>query len=94
MSVRAVTAGRIALDARALECHAAKVTLGPTPGAIDDLFWPPGSSVDINVRSAKDGFDGATTACASEDARQILDRANAFHRAPPRPREAPFASSR
>jgi hypothetical protein len=64
VSVRAVIAGRIALDARALECHAAKVTLGHTPGASVDLFWLTGSAVDINVRSAKDGFDLAITACA------------------------------
>jgi len=66
---------------RALECHSAKVTLGRVPGASDDPFWLPGSSADIDVRSAKDGFDVAVTGYSSEDARQILDRANAFAKA-------------
>jgi hypothetical protein len=66
---------------RALECHSAKVTLGHLPGAPDDPFWLPGSAVDIDVRSARDGFDVAITGYSSEDARQILDRANAFAKA-------------
>jgi len=63
---------------RALECHSAKNTLGHSPGAADDPFWLPGSSVDIDVRSAKDGFDVAVTGFSPDDARQILARANAF----------------
>jgi hypothetical protein len=65
---------------RALECHSARVMLGEVAGAADDPFWLPGSSVDIDVRSAKDGFDAAITGYSSEDARKIFDRANAFAR--------------
>ena len=63
---------------RALECHGAKEALGHTTAASDDPFWLPGSSVDIDVRSAKDGFDVAVSAYSSSDAHQVLARANAF----------------
>lgn len=63
---------------RALECHSAREALGHTSAPSDDPFWLPGSSVDIDVRSARDGFDVAITAYSSSDARQVLTRANAF----------------
>jgi len=63
---------------RALECHSAREVLGHAAVASADPFWLPGSSVDIDVRSARDGFDVAVAGYSSEDARQILARANAF----------------
>jgi hypothetical protein len=63
---------------RALECHSAKEMLGHEPAPSDDPFWLPGSSVDIDVTSDRDGFNVAITAYSANDARQILTRANAF----------------
>jgi hypothetical protein len=63
---------------RALECHGAKATLGHVRAAENDPFWLPDSTVDIDVRSAKDGFDVAVTGHSSADARQVLARASAF----------------
>jgi len=66
---------------RALECHSAGVTLGHAQQLPVDPFWLPDASVDIDVRPAKDGFDVAVTGYSPEEARQILDRANAFMKA-------------
>jgi hypothetical protein len=66
---------------RVLECHGAKATLGHSQTASDDPFWLPDTTVDIDVRDAKDGFAIAITGFSSDDARQILARANAFARA-------------
>jgi hypothetical protein len=78
---------------RALECHSAKEALGHVPPAPDDPFFLPGSTVDIDVRSARDGFDIAISAFSSDDARQVLARANAFAKskasAAPKGGEAP-----
>jgi hypothetical protein len=63
---------------RALECHSAKEMLGHIPASSDDPFWLPGSTVDIDVRSAKDGFDLAVTGYSTDDATQIFARAEAF----------------
>lgn len=63
---------------RALECHGAREALGHAPAAPNDPFWLPGSFVDIDVRSAKDGFDVAIAGYSSDDAREILVRASAF----------------
>jgi len=63
---------------RALECHSAREALGHAPAPSADPFWLPGSSVDIDVRSARDGFNVAVTGYSPDDARQILARANAF----------------
>jgi hypothetical protein len=63
---------------RALECHSARATLGRLPAAADDPFYLPGSTVDIDVNSARDGFDVDVTAFSSEDVRQLLARASAF----------------
>jgi hypothetical protein len=66
---------------RELECHGARATLGRAAPASDDPFWLPGSSVDIDVRPAKDGFVIGVAGFSPEDARQILSRAQAFARA-------------
>ena len=66
---------------RALECYSAKAVLGHGPTASDDPFWLPGASVDIDVRSNKDGFDIAVAGFSPEDAQKILARANAFGKA-------------
>jgi hypothetical protein len=63
---------------RALECHSAKEVLGHGPTLSDDPFWLPGSSVNIDVTSDRDGFNVAVSAYSANDARRILDRANAF----------------
>jgi len=52
--------------------------LGHAPAPPADPLWMPGSSVDIDVRSARDGFNVAVTGYSPDDARQILARANAF----------------
>ncbi len=65
---------------RALECHGARQTLGRVPPS-DDPFWLPGTVVDIDVRSAKDGYDVAVTGFSPEDAREIQARAETFARA-------------
>jgi hypothetical protein len=62
---------------RALECHSAKAMLGHIQAA-DDPFWLPDASLDIDVRSAKDGFQIAVAAFSPDDARRVLARANAF----------------
>jgi hypothetical protein len=62
---------------RALECHSAKSTLGHARAG-GDPFWLPGAIVDIDVRSARDGFDAAVTGYSSDDAQAILARATAF----------------
>lgn len=62
---------------RALECHGAKAMLGRVQAG-NDPFWLPDATLDVDVRSAKDGFEIAIGAFSPEDARRILDRANAF----------------
>jgi hypothetical protein len=77
---------------RALECHSARATLGHIPTASQDPFWLPGSTVDIDVRANKDGFDIVVSGYSSEDAASVFARAEAFARArnaaPPRNAEA------
>jgi len=70
---------------RALECHSARVVLGRVQASANDPFWLPDSSVDIDVRPAKDSFDVAVSAYSADDARKILDRATAFARTKPAP---------
>jgi len=62
---------------RALECHAAKAMLGHVQ-ASDDPFWLPDASLDVDVRSAKDGFEISVAAFSPDDARRVLARATAF----------------
>jgi hypothetical protein len=66
---------------RELECHGARVALGRATSTPEDPFWLPGSSVDIDVRPAKDGFVVGVAGYSSADARQIFDRAQAFAKA-------------
>jgi hypothetical protein len=63
---------------RALECHGAKATLGSIPATVDDPFFLPNSTVDIDVNPAKDGFEVVITAFSVSDAKEVLNRANAF----------------
>jgi hypothetical protein len=66
---------------RELECHSASLALGLVKATAEDPFWLPGSTVDIDVRPAKDGFLVGIAAYSPTDARQILDRAQAFVKA-------------
>jgi hypothetical protein len=65
---------------RSLECYSAERVLGriPTSGQPDDPFWLPGRIVAIDVRSAGDGYTVMLRGTTPDDAREILDRANAF----------------
>jgi hypothetical protein len=65
---------------RALECHSAKRVLGQIQqgGAAEDPFWLPGSVVDIDVQSAKDGFRVAVAGASPAEGQQILTRAQSF----------------
>jgi hypothetical protein len=63
---------------RALECHGAKLALGHAVALPDDPFWLPGATVDIDVRSAKDGFAVGIAGYSASDAHRILERAEAF----------------
>jgi hypothetical protein len=66
---------------RELECHGARLALGQVKSSPADPFWLPGSTVDIDVRPAKDGFIIAVAGYSTADAHQILDRAQAFAKA-------------
>jgi hypothetical protein len=66
---------------RELECHSASVALGLIKATAEDPFWLPGSTVDIDVRPAKDGFLVGVAGYSPTDARQILERAQAFAKA-------------
>ncbi|HXX68461.1 MAG TPA: hypothetical protein VEK07_14830 [Polyangiaceae bacterium] len=75
---------------RALECHGARVVLGLTkPATPDDPFVLPGSILDIDVRPAKDGFLVGVAGFSAQDARKILDRAQAFGKAKTAPPSSP-----
>jgi hypothetical protein len=65
---------------RALECHSAKLVLGQSQQAAgaEDPFWLPGSVVDIDVQSAKDGFRVAVAGTSPAEGQQILARARSF----------------
>jgi hypothetical protein len=70
---------------RELECHSARVTLGRATPTPDDPFFLPGSTVDIDVRPNKDGLLVGVAGFSTHDARQILERAQAFAKAKPAP---------
>lgn len=70
---------------RELECHSASAVLGQVKATPDDPFWLPDSTVDIDVRPAKDGFLVGVAGYSSADARQILARSQSFVKA----KEAP-----
>jgi hypothetical protein len=63
---------------RELECHSARLTLGRAQPVPDDPFWLSGSALDIDVRPTKDGLVVGVAGYSSADARQILERAQAF----------------
>jgi hypothetical protein len=66
---------------RELECHGARLTLGGVQSSPYDPFWLPGSTVDVDVRPAKDGFAVGIAGYSSADARRIFERAQAFAKA-------------
>jgi hypothetical protein len=65
---------------RALECHGAKRLLRHTPGETiaSDPFWLPGRMVDIQTEPAQDSFKVAVRGESTDDAQEILIRANAY----------------
>lgn len=65
---------------RALECHGAKRLLRHTPEETiaSDPFWLPGRMVDIQTESAQDSFKVAVRGESTDDAQEILIRANAY----------------
>lgn len=73
---------------RALECHGAKRVLGHASDETmaNDPFWLPGRMVDIRTKPTPDSFDVAVRGESTDDAQEILIRANAYlaanHREP------------
>lgn len=65
---------------RALECHSAKRLLGhlPVEAMANDPFWLPGRMVSIRADPAQDGFMVAVRGESTDDAQEILIRANAY----------------
>ncbi len=65
---------------RALECHGAKRLLrhGPDGTMANDPFWLPGRMVDIRTEPAQDSFMVAVRGESTDDAQEILIRANAY----------------
>jgi hypothetical protein len=61
--------------ARALECHAARVTAGRIAIAPDDPYGLPSRPVTIEVTSSADGFAVLVRSDSMDDAKAILDRA-------------------
>jgi hypothetical protein len=65
---------------RALECHGAKRLLRHTPNETlaNDPFWLPGRMVDIRTEPAQDSYKVAVRGGSTDDAQEILIRANAY----------------
>lgn len=65
---------------RALECHGARKLLrhGPDRTLANDPFWLPGRMVDIRTEPAQDSFKVAVRGESTDDAQEILIRANAY----------------
>jgi hypothetical protein len=65
---------------RALECHGAKRLPRQIPDGTlaNDPFWLPGRMVDIRTEPARDSFKVAVRGESTEDAQEILIRANAY----------------
>jgi hypothetical protein len=61
-----------------LECHQARVTLGSAHELEHDPYALPGTWLDIDSRSAGDGFVVAVQVDSIAKARAILDRARQF----------------
>jgi hypothetical protein len=68
---------------RTLECHSAKRISGSIASTVapNDPFWLPGKIVEIDARSAHDGFLVEVRAADPVDGHQVLDRAKAFAKA-------------
>jgi hypothetical protein len=60
---------------RSLECHSARATLGRVDNPTTDPFALPSSLVDISVRPEGDAFRVGVGARRSEEAHEILNRA-------------------
>ena len=67
------------LDA-ALECHSARRLLQRTNAGkvANDPFWLPGRTVDIDVQPTRDDLEVAVRGDSTDDAQEILIRANAY----------------
>jgi hypothetical protein len=65
---------------RALECHSARRLLQHASGEklASDPFWLPGRMVDIDAEPARDAFEVAVRGESTDDAQEILIRANAY----------------
>ncbi len=75
---------------RALECHSARRVLGKIPEnfARNDPFWLPGRMVQIDTEPVGPGFRVSVRGGTSDDAQEILIRANAFAATNPSPSSA------
>lgn len=65
---------------RALECHGARRMLqhASADRLANDPFWLPGRMVDIDVQPARDSFEVSVRGESTDDAQEILIRANAY----------------
>jgi len=65
---------------RALECHGARRMLqhASADRLANDPFWLPGRMVDIDAQPARDAFDVSVRGESTDDAQEILIRANAY----------------
>jgi hypothetical protein len=65
---------------RALECHGARRMLqrASTDRLANDPFWLPGRMVDIDVQPVRDAFQVSVRGESTDDAQEILIRANAY----------------
>ncbi len=65
---------------RALECHGARRLLrhAPNETLANDPFWLPGRMVDIRTERAQESFKVAVRGESTDDAQEILIRANAY----------------
>jgi hypothetical protein len=75
---------------RALECRSAERVLGKIAENVspNDPFWLPGRMVQIQTESAGHGFRVSVSGATSDDAQEILIRANAFAAITPSPSPA------
>ena len=63
---------------RALECHQAAVVLGKAPELPDDPYVLPGSWLNIDVSTTKDGLMASVLTDNPDNARIIVERAHKF----------------
>lgn len=85
--VRAIQGMTVEWLDRALACHSARRVLGKIPEnvSLNDPFWLPGRTVEIETQSIGHGFRVAVRGASSNDAQEILIRANAFAATNPSP---------